>query len=528
MAKKKSEKFPMHSLTDVDFIDLDTEPMDRLYDSPPSEQDNIPEDEIFEEQSQTFEEETWEDETDPYEEAEEITSDHDSRNTFDAQAPEQSTHRFFKRKKNRKDSVEEPSFEENEPEENELEESDPQEPSPKENDFQEESFQETFQEESFPEDSNTPDASEKFEEDDSWNPQDETDSSEDDPQDPWGGEDWSLDPDLEEEEQQEESSGVKAALSRNKWHILFAAAVIAIICLVGYRILNYGVLKNLDDYDGSTGDEVFDAPFSLEAAGGTRTEDPDGVTTIVFFGNAPFADDRDSADSLANLIGASTKATIYNVSVSGSYLAADGATLSSSIAPLDAFNFYWLTTAFCLRNNDYIYQDIFQTLGDNLPPDGMEAYNTLLSIDFSTVDVIAIMYDGADYLAGHNMYSDDNDTDIQQFTGNLEAGIELIKQTYPDIRIIVMSPTYAYAVDEDGNYVSSDQYRYGNQDVLSTYVIKEYESCYRQYVTFIDNLYGTVTEDNASDYLTDNIHLNLEGRKKVAERFIYYLNYYNK
>ena len=528
MAKKNSEKFPLHSLPDVDFIDLDTEPMDRLYDSPPSEQDNIPEDEIFEEQSQTFEEEAWEDETDPYEEAEEITSDHDSRNTFDEQAPEQSTHRFFKRKKNRKDSVEEPSFEENEPEENELEESDPQEPSPKENDFQEESFQETFQEESFPEDSNTPDASEKFEEDDSWNPQDETDSSEDDPQDPWGGEDWSLDPDLEEEEQQEESSGVKAALSRNKWHILFAAAVIAIICLVGYRILNYGVLKNLDDYDGSTGDEVFDSPFSLEAAGGTRTEDPDGVTTIVFFCNAPFADDRDSADSLANLIGASTKATIYNVSVSGSYLAADGATLSSSIAPLDAFNFYWLTTAFCLRNNDYIYQDIFQTLGDNLPPDGMEAYNTLLSIDFSTVDVIAIMYDGADYLAGHNMYSDDNDTDIQQFTGNLEAGIELIKQTYPDIRIIVMSPTYAYAVDEDGNYVSSDQYRYGNQDVLSTYVIKEYESCYRQYVTFIDNLYGTVTEDNASDYLTDNIHLNLEGRKKVAERFIYYLNYYNK
>lgn len=483
MAKKNSEKFPLHSLPDVDFIDLDTEPMDRLYDSPPSEQDNIPEDEIFEEQSQTFEEETWEDETDPYEEAEEITSDHDSRNAFDAQAPEQSTHRFFKRKKNRK--------------------------------------------ESFPEDSNTPDASEKFEEDDSWNPQDETDSSEDDPQDLWGGEDWSLDPDLEEEEQ-EESSGVKAALFRNKWHILFVAAVIAIICLVGYRILNYGVLKNLDDYDGSTGDEVFDAPFSLEAAGGTRTEDPDGVTTIVAFGNAPFADDRDSADSLANLIGASTKATIYNVSVSGSYLAADGATLSSSIAPLDAFNFYWLTTAFCLRNNDYIYQDIFQTLGDTLPPDGLEAYNTLLSIDFSTVDVIAIMYDGADYLAGHNMYSDDNATDIQQFTGNLEAGIELIKQTYPDIRIIVMSPTYAYAVDEAGNYVSSDQYRYGNQDVLSTYVIKEYESCYRQYVTFIDNLYGTVTEDNASDYLTDNIHLNLEGRKKVAERFIYYLNYYNK
>lgn len=45
-------------------------------------------------------------------------------------------------------------------------------------------------------------------------------------------------------------------------------------------------------------------------------------------------------------------------------------------------------------------------------------------------------------------------------------------------------------------------------------------------VTFVDNLYGTVTEDNAQDYLIDHLHLNVAGRKKVAERFVYALNYF--
>ena len=64
-------------------------------------------------------------------------------------------------------------------------------------------------------------------------------------------------------------------------------------------------------------------------------------------------------------------------------------------------------------------------------------------------------------------------------------------------------------------------------DVLSTYVIKEYTSCASRGVTFVDNLYGTITEDNAKEFLVDNLHLNVKGRKKVAERFSYALHYYD-
>ncbi|MBR5247634.1 MAG: SGNH/GDSL hydrolase family protein [Lachnospiraceae bacterium] len=308
-------------------------------------------------------------------------------------------------------------------------------------------------------------------------------------------------------------------------HIGFALIICIILGLVFWRVLNFGTKKNLSDYESEFSLEVLDSIMPLIPQEGVTVTD-DGKTTIVAFGNAPFADDRDSKDSLANIIEDMTGATVINCSVGSSYLAADGATLSADIAPMDAFNFYWLTTAFCLRNNDFVYQDIFHTLGDNMPEDGLEAYETLMDIDFNTVDVIVLMYDGNDYLAGHNMYSDQNDTDIQQFTGNMCAGIDLIKETYPHIRIIVMSPTYAFAINEEGEYVSSDKYRYG-QDVLSTYVIKQFGYAYDRSVTFVDNLYGTIHEDNAAQYLTDHLHLNVEGRKLVAERFVYALNYFD-
>lgn len=352
--------------------------------------------------------------------------------------------------------------------------------------------------------------------------------------DSWISDDWEVDGDEEddaaapEEDDGPDEKGRKGRFSKVNLHIIFAVILVLIVGLIGFRIWNYGVQKNLSDYEGKDEEECFDSIMPLIPKDGAPEAVDDGVTTILAFGNAPFADDRNSNDNLASMIADLSGATVYNCSVEGSYLAAQEPTLKPEQYPMDAFNFYWLTTLFCLRNNEHVYQQVFDVMGDDIPDGAKEAFDTLTTIDFDTVDVITLMYDGSDYLAGHNMYSDDNATDIQQFTGNMEAGIELIQQTYPNIRIIVMSPAYAYAVDEDGNYVSSDMYRYNNQDVLSTYVIKQYGSAYTRAVSFIDHLYGTITEANADQYLTDNIHLNLEGRKLVAQRFVDALKMYTK
>lgn len=38
-------------------------------------------------------------------------------------------------------------------------------------------------------------------------------------------------------------------------------------------------------------------------------------------------------------------------------------------------------------------------------------------------------------------------------------------------------------------------------------------------VSFIDNFYGSVNEDNYLDYMTDYIHFNDAGRELLAQRF---------
>jgi len=310
-------------------------------------------------------------------------------------------------------------------------------------------------------------------------------------------------------------------------HVLLVVVFLLLVGLLSYKLLNWGeqidISQIVSDNDGKYHD-VLDQFLPLMDASGNVV--PSGeVDTIVCFGNAPFADNRGSEDNLANMIAKETGTTVYNCSISGSYLAAQWGSFDASISPMDAYCFYWLITNVVSDGlTDFYYTDAAAALGDKNPPEAEEVVELLGTIDFNEVDVITIMYDASDYLMGHGMYDDINPTSTQHFTGNLEAGIELIQNYFPHIRIIVMSPTYAYALDEEGNYVSSDMYRYNGMDVLSTYVIMEFASCSARNVSFVDHLYGTITEANADQYLIDHLHLNQDGRELVLQRFMDALN----
>ncbi len=330
----------------------------------------------------------------------------------------------------------------------------------------------------------------------------------------------------EEEEEHPAPKGIRRFLNL---HVLFALVLLVVVGLLGYRITHWGQRVSQSDIfkDGQGSyDDSWDSILPLTDENGKMIVND--ASNIVVFGNAPFADDRGSSDNLASLIAKETGATVYNCSISGSYLAAQHTNFDPTLAPMDAYCLYWLVNLAAGVPLDGYYNDAAEALGDKTPPEAEEVVNTLKTLDFNTIDTVAIMYDATDYLMGNAMYNDDNPTDPTQFTGNLEASLEVLQRLYPQIRIIVMSPTYAYAIDEDGNYVSSDIYIYNGRDVLSTYVIKECYSSNLHSVSFMDNLYGSITEDNAKEYLTDNLHLNVKGRKLIAKRFEYFLNYYSK
>ena len=348
-----------------------------------------------------------------------------------------------------------------------------------------------------------------------------SDDVEEYPDDEYEENDWE-----EEEVKHPSPKGIRRFLNL---HVLFALVLLVVVGLLGYRITHWGQRVSQSDIfkDGQGSyDDSWDSILPLTDENGKMIVND--ASNIVVFGNAPFADDRGSSDNLARLIAKETGATVYNCSISGSYLAAQHTNFDPTLAPMDAYCLYWLVNLAAGVPLDGYYNDAAKALGDKTPPEAEEVVNTLKTLDFNTIDTVAIMYDATDYLLGNAMYNDDNPTDPTQFTGNLEASIEILQRLYPQIRIIVMSPTYAYAIDEDGNYVSSDIYIYNGRDVLSTYVIKECYSANLHSVSFMDNLYGSITEDNAKEYLTDNLHLNVKGRKLIAKRFEYFLNYYSK
>lgn len=332
--------------------------------------------------------------------------------------------------------------------------------------------------------------------------------------------------DYPEEDEAPAPAGIRRFLNV---HVFFVLVLIIVIGLVAYRFTHWGQRVSQSDIfkDGQGSyDDSWDSILPLTDENGQMVITD--ASNIVLFGNAPFADDRDSSDSLANLIAKETGANVYNCSISGSYLAAQELNYDPTVAAMDAYCLYWLVNLATGAPIDNYYVQAAEQLGDKTPADAEEVINTLKTLDFNTIDTVAIMYDATDYLLGNPMYNDDNPTDPTQFTGNLEASLDVLQSLYPQIRIIVMSPTYAYAVDENGDYVSSDMYIYNNRDVLSTYVIKECYSANLHSVSFMDNLYGSITEDNAKEYLTDNLHLNVKGRKLIAKRFEYFLNYYAK
>lgn len=304
-------------------------------------------------------------------------------------------------------------------------------------------------------------------------------------------------------------------------HLIFGIVFLIVLGVIVYKYFTWGNRISREDFfsedeDAIIGQETLDYFFPLLSD--VEPED-DGETQILFLGNTNLAADRNTEDNICNIIASKTGATVYNCAIAESYMTAVKNNYTSDI-PADAFSFYWITTLLALDNTSLI-----DSAKENmtLSDDTLEALDLLESVDMSKIDVIALFYDAGDYFAGRKVYNSQNETDITYFTGAFSAGLELLQSTYPQIRIIVLSPTYAFAVDEDGNYQSSDILYYDSR--LSDYSNMEAQKAYYYQVSFVDNLYGTVHEDIARDYLLDNWILNKKGRELVADRFLEALNY---
>ena len=298
-------------------------------------------------------------------------------------------------------------------------------------------------------------------------------------------------------------------------HLILLAVIVLIIifCAVKLYIWNKGVPSDYDpnrqttDFDTEAMDYIIPlAPDKLEG------REDDGVTTILCLGDDPFSLDQGSG-GLAEQIAAKTGATVYNGSFTGTTMAVQFEDYNDGYI-LDAFAFVNVAKSLASGNFDLMRTAASYSFDQAFP----QTVSTLESIDMNTLDMICIMYDGSDYINRRPCEDPNHPDNPQTYTGALRSGVQAIQEAWPHIRIVVMSHTFCHNVNAEGNFENGDRVDLGN-GTLSHYLQKELDTTSELGVSFIDNFYGSINEDNYLDYMTDYIHFNDAGRDLLATRF---------
>ena len=291
-------------------------------------------------------------------------------------------------------------------------------------------------------------------------------------------------------------------------------AAVLVIAIVRFFVWSKGSDLNID----KTGSEdrfnieVNDNMVYLPDSKLEGHED-DGVTTILCLGNEPFSEDT-SDSGLAAQIAKLGDCNVINAAFPDSQVTCENAVYSTENLDSmdDIFNLFYVSYAISIGDFSSLKTVASVHTED---PAYMNSVEALESTDFDKVDVIAVMYDGIDYINGMAMQNPDVPDELTTYVGSLINSFKLLQEKYPYIRIVFLSPYYA---EYDGS--SSRTTDLGNGTIVN-YFQWAYDTCGSCSVSFLDNYYGSVNETNYKEYLSDGIHLNAEGRTKVADHFVY-------
>ncbi len=148
-------------------------------------------------------------------------------------------------------------------------------------------------------------------------------------------------------------------------------------------------------------------------------------------------------------------------------------------------------------------------------------------LDLSTVQTLVVSYGMNDYTTGSPIRNPDNPEDAYTMEGAMRTGIRVLRQSYPRLRIVFVSPTYCWwFTDKEGSVVDfCENHDFGGGH-LEDYVEAQRRVARECGVEFLDLYHGFYPNDKLEDwrlYTEDGIHPNEAGRWKIAETLAAYL-----
>lgn len=302
-------------------------------------------------------------------------------------------------------------------------------------------------------------------------------------------------------------------------HIIFAILIIILIAIMIWRLNKWNhrtVVIDNDVEPGSFDMECQDLYVYPDPDVMANRED-DGVTKILVIGDAILTNNG-KKNSILNELEKKLDAEIYPVTTDTGRLTSQ---FPEQFGPKDVKDDFSLfrIAKFVARTD---LGDLFSNL--NSYPDDLYvknakeraavSINSLSTLDMNECDIILIMYSFKDYYENVTPL-DVVEGNVSSYYGSVSRSIELIQQAYPHINIIFASPYPTYLRDEKGNIELTSLKDLGHGNV-SSYLNLLYFAATKYCISYIDNYFYVINENNIEEYVTDD-YLTDKGLELVSD-----------
>ena len=222
---------------------------------------------------------------------------------------------------------------------------------------------------------------------------------------------------------------------------------------------------------------------------------------IVVFGDSIWNEGRGS-DGISEQVMEQLDVEIYNCAIGGTTAAVDG--IVPEREEWDSRSFGGMV---------YVARGIIDA--DELMPNDA-ACEVIKQVDFNEVDYVIVSYGLNDYFSDITIYPQEY-YDKASYVGALRYGIHRLQESFPQLEIILTSPTYCEW------FKGERQFELGRYVECARGVAQEMD------VHFLDMYHALgKNPEEKMEYLSDGVHLTSEGRALYANSVIEYLKQLDK
>lgn len=218
---------------------------------------------------------------------------------------------------------------------------------------------------------------------------------------------------------------------------------------------------------------------------------------IVVFGDSIWNDAR-GEDGVSEQLMALTGSTVYNCAIGG--------TSAAVVGESTEFSYDWRSQSF----NGMVYV-ANKLLPADVVLEGTEACEVIKQVDFSTVDYILVSYGLNDFFSGVSIYPKEY-YELSNYVGALRNGILHLRETYPQAKIVLVTPTYTKMFEGEKEFEIGDY-------------VEAMREVSQEMNTELADMFHVLGENPESrlEHLEDGVHLSAEGRNIYAKGIAWYL-----